>query len=120
MSFQHRLRLGLRRVGIEAARYPSCDPMFRVSHLLHHLGADCVVDVGANGGGFASTIRRLGYAARIVSLEPLSGLFEVARQPMPQETRPGRSSGLPPGTGMVRSGSTSPATRAPAGPYFRC
>ena len=77
MGFQHRLRLGLRRVGIEVARYPSCDPTSRVVQLLHHFGIDCVVDVGANGGGFASTIRRLGYAGRIVSIEPLPGPFEV-------------------------------------------
>ena len=77
MSFQHRLRLGLRRVGIELARYPETDPMFRVVRLLAHFRIDCVVDVGANSGGFASTIRSLGYSGRIVSLEPLSGPFEV-------------------------------------------
>jgi FkbM family methyltransferase len=51
--------------------------MFSVVRLLEHFGIDCVVDVGANSGGFASTIRSLGYTGRIVSLEPLSGPFEV-------------------------------------------
>lgn len=77
MNLKHRLRLGIRRVGIDLARYPESDPMFRVVRLLAHFGIDCVVDVGANSGGFASTIRSLGYSGRIVSMEPLSGPFEV-------------------------------------------
>lgn len=77
MSLQHRLRLGLRRVGIDLARYPSSDPLFSVVRLLNHFAIDCVIDVGANDGGFASTIRRLGYSGRIVSVEPLSAPFEV-------------------------------------------
>ena len=64
-------------MGIDLARYPSSDPMFSVVRLLAHFGIDCVVDVGANSGGFASTIRSLGYSGRIVSLEPLSGPFEL-------------------------------------------
>jgi FkbM family methyltransferase len=76
MSFQHRLRLGLRQVGIDMTRYPSSDPLFNVVRLLEHFGIDCVIDVGANTGGYASTIRNLGYTGRIVSLEPLSGPFE--------------------------------------------
>jgi len=77
MSLQHRLRLGFRSVGIDLSRYPSSDPMFNVVRLLAHFGIDYVVDVGANSGGFASTIRSLGYQGRIVSLEPLSGPFEL-------------------------------------------
>jgi FkbM family methyltransferase len=51
--------------------------MFGVVRLLAHRGINCVVDVGANNGGYASTIRSLGYTGRIVSLEPLSGPFEA-------------------------------------------
>ncbi len=51
--------------------------MFPVVRLLDHFGVDCVIDVGANSGSFASTIRRLGYSGRIVSLEPLRGRFEL-------------------------------------------
>ncbi len=75
MSLQHRLRLGLRRLGVDVERYPVSDPMYSVVRLLAHFGIDCVVDVGANSGGYASTIRSLGYSGRIVSLEPLSGPF---------------------------------------------
>lgn len=77
MSLQHRIRLGLRRLGVDVDRYPSSDPMFSVVRLLTHFGIDCVIDVGANSGGFASAIRSLGYSGRIVSLEPLSGTFEL-------------------------------------------
>lgn len=77
MSLQHRLRLALRHIGIDLARYPSSDPLFSVVKLLNHFAVECVIDVGANDGGFASNIRRLGYAGRIVSFEPLSAPFEV-------------------------------------------
>ncbi len=77
MTVKNRLRLGLRRVGIDLARYPESDPMFGVVRLLAHFGVGCVVDVGANSGGFASTIRTLGHSGRIVSFEPLSGPFEL-------------------------------------------
>lgn len=77
MSFRRQLRLGLRRAGLDLVRYPQNDPMFRVVRLLEHFGIDCVVDVGANNGGFASAIRSLGYSGRIVSLEPLSGPFKI-------------------------------------------
>lgn len=77
MSLQHQLRLGMRKLGLDFNRYPSCDPMFGVVRLLARFGISCVVDVGANSGGFASTLRGLGYPGRIVSLEPLSGPFEL-------------------------------------------
>lgn len=50
--------------------------MFSVVRLLTHFAIDCVVDVGANTGGYASNIRNLGYSGQIVSLEPLIDPFE--------------------------------------------
>ena len=41
---------------------------------------DCVVDVGANDGGFSSAIRGLGYAGQIISFEPLTGPYERLRR----------------------------------------
>ncbi|WP_208300511.1 FkbM family methyltransferase [Mycobacterium sp. DL592] len=48
--------------------------------LLHHHRIDTVIDVGANDGGFANDVRRLGYTGRIVSIEPLHEPFNVLRR----------------------------------------
>ena len=48
--------------------------------LLAHYGVDCVVDVGANSGGFATAVRRLGYCGRIISFEPLQRPYESLRR----------------------------------------
>lgn len=43
--------------------------------LLLRLKIDCVLDVGANRGQFASELRGIGYDGRIISFEPISGEF---------------------------------------------
>lgn len=75
MTFKHTFRGLVRNFGIDIIRYPSGNPLARTLSLLQHHAIDCVVDVGANDGGFASTIRALGYRGRIISFEPLSGPF---------------------------------------------
>lgn len=40
------------------------------------LGINCVIDVGANIGEFGGMLRRFGYQGRIVSLEPVTAVFE--------------------------------------------
>ena len=73
MTFAHAARCWLRsRVGLDVQRYPQSDPLHGLSLLLAHLGIDLVLDVGANDGGYARTLRRLGYRHRIISFEPLS------------------------------------------------
>lgn len=75
---------GLRRLGYELHPYepgpaPYEDDLRRVK-LLRSEGIDLVLDVGANAGQFAQRLRSAGYAARIVSFEPLSGAFgELSR-----------------------------------------
>lgn len=44
--------------------------------VLESLAIDCVVDAGANRGQYASMLRRLGYAGRIVSFEPVPAVYE--------------------------------------------
>jgi FkbM family methyltransferase len=43
--------------------------------LMERHGVDCVVDVGANRGQYASALRRAGYRGPIFSFEPLRGAF---------------------------------------------
>ena len=77
MRLKHELRHLVQRFGIDVVRYPLHDPMARIVQLLDHHQIGCVFDVGANDGGYATTIRGLGYTGRIVSFEPLQGPFEA-------------------------------------------
>ena len=79
-DYKNTLRKAIQRFGIDVVRYPLASPPARMVKLLHHHNVDCVVDVGANSGGFATTIRRLGYADRIISFEPLQRPYESLRK----------------------------------------
>ena len=62
----------LRRFGLEVSRFNQPDSFSaRRQRLLHRLGIDVVLDVGASDGGFALELRSGGYAGKIVSFEPL-------------------------------------------------
>lgn len=50
-------------------------PMRRVD-FLRQLGVDCVIDVGANDGGYAGELFEFGFAGRVVSFEPLPSAWE--------------------------------------------
>ena len=66
----------IRRFGVDVIRYPLHSSLARTARLLDSHRIDCVLDVGANDGGFAYDIRKLGYNGRIVSFEPLKVPFE--------------------------------------------
>jgi FkbM family methyltransferase len=68
-------RQAVRRIGVDLQRYPASDPLWRVSRMLRKHAVDLVLDVGANDGGYASSIRRHGYAGRILSFEPVTEPF---------------------------------------------
>ncbi len=75
------------RVGIQISRYPQNEVLWRVAQLLENNGIDLVLDVGANDGGYGSSIRRFGYRGEILSFEPVSGAYErlsrrVGRDPL--------------------------------------
>jgi FkbM family methyltransferase len=76
MTLAHAARSWVREhVGLDVQRYPQSDPLHGLSLMLGHLAIDIVIDVGANDGRYAQTLRRLGYGHRIVSFEPLSEPF---------------------------------------------
>lgn len=50
------------------------------SALLEAYGISLVIDIGANVGQFASTLRGLGYKGRMVSFEPLSSAFAILEE----------------------------------------
>ena len=48
--------------------------------LLLQLRIDCVLDVGANRGQFATELRRIGYTGRIISFEPVASEFDILQR----------------------------------------
>jgi FkbM family methyltransferase len=65
----------LARVGVWIGRPSDLSIDYHVVALLKKHGADCVVDVGANTGQFATAIRRAGYRGPIISFEPVPEAF---------------------------------------------
>ncbi len=66
-----------RLLGMDLHRYtPELSAMARLEKLLLHHNISLVLDVGANAGQYASSLRDIGYRGRIVSFEPLSSAHE--------------------------------------------
>jgi FkbM family methyltransferase len=66
-----------RRAGWTIERYPAGSSLFgHLKQLFALHGVDCVLDVGANCGQFATGLRRAGFTGRIVSFEPVPEAFE--------------------------------------------
>ena len=62
----------LRSVGYDIHRYnPSSSQTCQLEHALRNQKIDLVLDVGANVGQFAKSLREVGYKDRIISFEPL-------------------------------------------------
>lgn len=68
----------LHTVGIELVKHnPRNNAALRRSLFLKKFKFDCVVDVGANIGGFRDELRELGYTGVIHSIEPIVSLYKV-------------------------------------------
>src|SRR5690606_20600407 len=66
-------RSALRRAGWQVLRYtPSTSFEAQLAKLFSVHGIDLLLDVGANAGQYASTMRRAGYGGDILSFEPLA------------------------------------------------
>lgn len=52
-----------------------------IKKTLDELNINCVIDVGANEGQYASMLRLIGYTGRIISIEPIQSVYtELSRQ----------------------------------------
>lgn len=80
MTLLHRARVAAQFFGIDVTRFPESTPTHRLVRLLRLFDIDVVLDVGANGGQYASKLRRFGYRGRIVSFEPLDGPLKSLRR----------------------------------------
>jgi len=68
----------LRRRGILVDRYHSgTSAALRVATMMQANGVDLVLDVGANDGGYARSMRDAGFEGRILSFEPLQAPHDL-------------------------------------------
>lgn len=72
---------------VESAVDRAVAPHRSVRALLKSARVDCVLDVGAHTGGFARSLRRAGYAGRIVSFEPGSVAFDKLKKDAADDVR---------------------------------
>jgi FkbM family methyltransferase len=77
MSAVQRIRNVARRAGVELSRYPGQLPRARLAQMLqlHHI--TLVLDVGANTGQYAASLREFGYRGQILSFEPMSREYDA-------------------------------------------
>ncbi|HUQ19578.1 MAG TPA: FkbM family methyltransferase, partial [Gemmatimonadaceae bacterium] len=65
------------KVGFDLIRYPNRRGFeWHIQQLFEHLKIDTVLDVGANHGQFAASLRDNGYDGWIYSFEPVKSVFE--------------------------------------------
>jgi FkbM family methyltransferase len=58
-------------LGFDLIRYPYTERIFEeLADILPRLGINCVLDVGAHHGEYATALRQIGYSGRVVSFEP--------------------------------------------------
>lgn len=84
MSLKNRIKLLARRFGVNIGRYNSAQSIeARVHTQLEYHKVDCVLDVGANDGGYGKFLRSAGFMGNIVSFEPQANahdkLVEMSR-----------------------------------------
>lgn len=68
------LRAAFARAGYDVHRRDLAHPARRAA-AMRARGVDLVLDVGANAGQYAATLRATGYRGRIVSFEPIPAVF---------------------------------------------
>ena len=77
MSILNKIRILARKFGIEINRYNVIQSDYaRTGIQLAYHNVDCVIDVGANDGGYGEFIRSTGFKCNIVSFEPQSEAYQ--------------------------------------------
>lgn len=77
----HKLRLWVRRFGLDVRRYPDMnDSLYRLSRLFSRNNISMVLDVGAYVGEFGSSLREFGYSGTIISFEPQVDAYRMLEQ----------------------------------------
>lgn len=77
---KHLIRPFLRALGRDLIVYdPGHHPMARRAKLLHSYNINQIVDIGANRGQYAQSLRELGYSGEIICFEPLSGAYSALK-----------------------------------------
>jgi len=72
LALRDRFNRVARRMGYEVRQYAPLRSFAAAREdLIRRRGVDVVVDVGANTGQYGTTLRELGFAGRLVSLEPV-------------------------------------------------
>ncbi|AYE95600.1 FkbM family methyltransferase [Mycobacterium paragordonae] len=81
MDLLHRARLIARHAGLDVTRYHlEADWNRNLVNQLESHQVDVVLDVGANSGQYASSLREAKFERRIISFEPLSTPFSVLKK----------------------------------------
>jgi FkbM family methyltransferase len=81
-------RRALNRVGLNIHRYRAPqNPRFRLAALLGLHQIDTVLDVGANVGQYARSLREYGYDGDIISFEPMSREFNLLKAATAEDHR---------------------------------
>jgi FkbM family methyltransferase len=76
LAARDRIRRLARRMGYEVRPYTPLRSLTAArEELLRRRGVDVVLDVGANAGQYGTMLRELGYAGRLVSLEPVAEAY---------------------------------------------
>ena len=76
MTVAHRIRRGLRQIGVDLTRWPKESNEYLLHKALFNCRPDLLIDIGANSGQFVLASRGFGYRGPVVSFEPSSAAFE--------------------------------------------